>query len=157
MERRDPLPRPATGLTAMTTTFTTDPTGEHHDGLPTYIWREAPEGLATRRQLSEQGLRRNGQDPAAQIRRGRYLFAYLYRVDLAAPKRPFTEAKREAVRRAVQARRRCDTCQRTDLTYIPRQAAPCWGRCWDCMGLDPTTDREHHNGDLGDRVLLPVG
>jgi hypothetical protein len=119
-----------------------DPTGENHGGLPTYIWGiegqygGAPEGLATRRQLSEKGLRKNGQEPAAQVMfkpRGRRR-AYLYRIDLAAPKRPMTPAKWESVRTAARSRYRCTECQRTDLDYIPQQVAPAWGRCNDCMG-----------------------
>lgn len=115
----------------------TDPAGELHGGLATYVWRMAPEGLATRRQLATMGLRKNGQDPVAQIRRGGRLFAYLYRVDLAAPQFTKTEAKMAAVHTAARARRRCHQCQRTDLTYIPRQAAPAWGRCWDCVPNTP--------------------
>lgn len=127
-----------------------DPTGENHGGLPTYIWGVegahggAPEGLATRRQLSKMGLRKNRQEPVAQIMfkaRGRRR-AYLYRIDLAAPKRPMTPAKWESVRTAARSRYRCSECQRTDLEYIPQQAAPAWGRCNDCMGYDPTDQGE---------------
>lgn len=110
------------------TVVITDPTGERPENgnLPTYRWREAPAGLATRRQLSKMGLRKNGQDPVARMRRGR-LIAYLYDTSQAAAKRPFTPAKYAAVLTAARARRRCDTCRRTDLTYIPRD-----GICEDC-------------------------
>ncbi len=123
-----------------------DPTGENHGGLPSYIWGidgkplegpgGAPAGLATRRQLAEKGLRKNGQEPVAQVMfkaRGRRR-AYLYRIDLAAPARPMTEAKWRSVRNAAASRRRCSECHRTDLDYIPRSVAPEWGRCNDCMG-----------------------
>ncbi len=123
-QKRDGLP-----------TFTHDPTGELH-GIPTYIWGRAPEGLATRRQLAERGLRKNGQSPAAWIRRGS-LIGFLYRVDLAAPQFAKTQAKMAAVHTAARARRRCVECGPID--YIPRQAEPCWGRCWNCMGL-PTPE-----------------
>lgn len=129
-----------------TTVVLADPTGEVY-GLPTYGWRGAPQGLATRRQLAAQGLRPNRQQPAAQVLRPRRrrpnnpLVAYLYRVDLAAPKRPMTPAKVAAVWTAARSRQVCaGPCGRRDLGYIPRQAAPAWGRCWDCMGLPSTTD-----------------
>ncbi|WP_416567346.1 RRQRL motif-containing zinc-binding protein [Nocardia testacea] len=78
-------------------------------GLPTYYWGTAPEGLATRRQLREMGLRPNGQDIAAQAIRPRRggrepLAAYLYRVENAAPKRQATPAQLAAVARATRAR-----------------------------------------------------
>lgn len=78
-------------------------------GVPTYYWGTAPEGLATRRQLREMGLRPNGQDIAAQAVRPRRggrepLTAYLYRVEAAAPKRPATPAQLAAVARATRAR-----------------------------------------------------
>lgn len=122
--------------------ITMDPTGELH-GIPTYIWGMAPEGLATRRQLAAMGLRKNGQAPVAQVRRGR-LIGYLYRIDLAAPQFTKTPAKLAAVHTAARSRQKCaGPCGRTDLGYIPRQAAPCWGVCWDCMGLSaPDTDQE---------------
>ncbi|GAB2666444.1 RRQRL motif-containing zinc-binding protein [Nocardia goodfellowii] len=86
-----------------------DPTGARF-GLPTYEWRTAPPGLATRRQLRAQQLRPNGQDIAAQIvapaaggGRPRNT-AYLYRVDQAAPKRDATPAQREALAKATRER-----------------------------------------------------
>ena len=114
--------------------ITYDPTGEIH-GLPTFPWGAAPAGMATRRQLAEKGLRKNKQDPAAQLLRPRRrrppLVAYLYRVDLAAKKRPMTPAKYAAVLAAVRARRVCQgPCGRRDLDYI---APDCNGRrCFDC-------------------------
>ena len=88
-----------------------DPTGEHHGGLPTYGWRQAPPGLATRRQLTDMGLRPGGQDIAAQMifHRGERV-AYLYRVDLALPKRVPTLRQEEALDRAMAARQTCPLC-----------------------------------------------
>jgi hypothetical protein len=122
-----------------------DPTGENHGGLPTFLWGiegqegGAPGGMATRRQLAEKGLRKNGQEPAAQVMfkaRGRRR-AYLFLIAKAAPRRPWTPAKQEAVEKAARARRRCVECKRTDLDYIPQQVGPAWGRCNDCMGYPP--------------------
>jgi hypothetical protein len=82
--------------------------GRIEDGLPTFRYRCAPSGLATRRQLRAAGLRPGGQEPAAQVkwRRGRR-FALLYRVDLAASKRQPSPAQLAALERAMAARRYC--------------------------------------------------
>ncbi|WP_329100281.1 RRQRL motif-containing zinc-binding protein [Streptomyces sp. NBC_01439] len=97
-----------------------DPAGRVH-GLPTFPWRLAPEGLATRRQLRALGLRPGGQDIAGQILRPRRrrdpLTAFLYRVDRALPVRPMTPAKTAALDRANAARRTCPAC-RTDAGYV---------------------------------------
>lgn len=128
----------------MPTVITYDPAGEIH-GLPTYPWAAAPAGMATRRQLAALGLRKNGQDPAAQVLRPRRrrppLVAYLYRVDLAAPRRPFTPAKRAAVYAAARSRQVCaGPCARRDLGYIPPQLTG--GRCWQCWDqANPTGGR----------------
>lgn len=45
-----------------------DPTGARY-GIPTYPWRLAPAGYATRRQLRARGLRPGGQPVAAQLMR----------------------------------------------------------------------------------------
>ena len=99
------------------------------DGLPTFRWRSAPEGLATRRQLRARGLRPGRQDPAAQIkwRRGRR-WAALYRVELAVPCRVPTEAQRRALALALAARRRCIRCGRDAGYVVPRRT----GRCVEC-------------------------
>ena len=85
-----------------------DPDGTRH-GLPTYPYRWAPEGLLTIRQLRAQGLRPGGQTVAAQIlwRRGLRV-AYLYRADLALPRRQATPAQLSAIPKALRSRRRRD-------------------------------------------------
>ncbi|MET7917007.1 RRQRL motif-containing zinc-binding protein [Streptomyces avermitilis] len=106
----------------MSTTFGKcyDPSGSQF-GIPTYPWRYAPEGLATRRQLRARGLRPGGQAVAAQVLRPRYrrgpLTAYLYRIDRAKPVRPMTPGKRAALAKAMRARRTCPACQ-TDAGYV---------------------------------------
>jgi hypothetical protein len=106
-----------------------DPTGAHHGGTPTYPYKMAPRGLATRRQLRALGLRPAGQPIAAQIlwRKGKRV-AHLFRVDLAKPKRTATPAQRAAIERALQARRTCTTCWQVKPYYIPRR----YGECLDC-------------------------
>jgi hypothetical protein len=105
-----------------------DPTGERF-GVPTYPWKYAPDGLATRRQLRARGLRPGGQDIAAQIlrprRRREPLTAYLYRVDRAKPVRPMTLAKRRALAKANRARRTCPECRRDAGYVIPSSLGMC--------------------------------
>jgi hypothetical protein len=105
-----------------------DPTGTRY-GIPTYPYHWAPAGLLTRRQLRAAGLRPAGQPIAAQIlwRRGRRV-AYLYRADLAQPKRTATPAQRTAIAAALRARRICPTCGSEKPYYIPRRT----GECNDC-------------------------
>lgn len=109
-----------------------DPTGERY-GIPTYPLRMAPKGLATLRQLRADGLRPGGQDIAAQLRWRRYRqdrVAYLYRIDLAAPKRTATPAQLAALGKALLARRTCPDCAQVKPYYIPRRT----GACLDCSG-----------------------
>ncbi|MGJ7878340.1 RRQRL motif-containing zinc-binding protein [Streptomyces rochei] len=100
--------------------------------VPTYRWRLAPDGLATRRQLRALGLRPGGQDVAAQVERPRRrrepLVAYLYRVEQAKPVRPMTPAKRAALAKANAARRVCPECRRDAGYVIP----PSLGMCTPC-------------------------
>jgi len=109
---------------------TYDPTGEQHGGTPTYPYNQAPPGLLTVRQLRARGLRPGGQDIAAQIlwRRGRRV-AYLYRADVAKPKRTASAAQLAAIERALTARRTCPECQQIKDHYIPRRQ----GECFDCQ------------------------
>lgn len=107
-----------------------DPTGSRY-GFPTFPYHYAPDGLATRRQLRADGLRPNGQPVIAQLlwRKGKRV-AYLYRRDLAAPKKPATAAQLAAVEKALLARRTCRECGVTRPYYIPRRT----GACLDCTG-----------------------
>ncbi|MFG2573187.1 RRQRL motif-containing zinc-binding protein [Streptomyces sp. NPDC048481] len=108
-----------------------DPDGVRY-GIPTYPWRMAPDGYATRRQLRTQGLRPGGQPVAAQVmvysrRRGARV-AYLYRLDLAKPVRPMTSRKWGALALAMLARRTCPRCE-LDVGYcIPTSQGIC-GMC----------------------------
>ena len=92
-----------------------DPTGARY-GVPTYPWRMAPDGYATRRQLRTRGLRPGGQPVAAQVmvtnrKANTPRVAYLYRLDLALPVRPMTSRKWGALALAMLARRTCPRCQ----------------------------------------------
>ncbi|MBT2383097.1 RRQRL motif-containing zinc-binding protein [Streptomyces sp. ISL-11] len=106
-----------------------DPTGAAH-GIPTFPWRLAPDGLATRRQLRARGLRPGGQAVTAQVmrrncRRGGVQVAYLYLVAGAKPVRPMTPAKCAALDRAMTARRTCPACQRDAGYCIPTSLGMC--------------------------------
>ena len=104
-----------------------DPDGTRY-GIPTYWWRGAPPGYATRRQLRERGLCPGGHPIAAQILWqgvGGTRAAYLYRLDLARPKRTATPAVRAALAKAMRARRTCPTCRRVRPYVIPRSLGEC--------------------------------
>ncbi|MFC5213909.1 RRQRL motif-containing zinc-binding protein [Streptomyces coerulescens] len=115
-----------------------DPSGALY-GVPTYPWRLAPDGLATRRQLRAEGLRPGGQPIAAQAMRinrrtGTPRVAYLYRIDRAKPVRPMTSRKWGALALAMLARRTCPAC-RVDVGYcIPRSH----GICGMCLAAQDT-------------------
>ncbi|WP_445280173.1 RRQRL motif-containing zinc-binding protein [Streptomyces sp. DSM 118148] len=97
--------------------------------LPVFRWHLAPDGYATRRQLRARGLRPGGQEVAAQLERPRRrrppLIAYLYRVDLAKPVRPMTDARWAALARANAARRICPACRRDAGYVIPASLGMC--------------------------------
>jgi hypothetical protein len=95
-----------------------DPEGERY-GIPTYPWRSAPGGYATKRQLRAEGLSPGGQEIAGQLvwwhggrgrgSRGERIrrVAWLYEISRAVPVRPMSEAKARAVRSALLARMTC--------------------------------------------------
>ena len=104
-----------------------DPDGSRH-GFPTFPYRYAPDGLATRRQLRAAGLRPNGQPVIAQIlwrHRKQVRIAHLYRRDLAAPKRAATPAQLAVIAKMLLARRTCRHCGQLRDYYIPRSTGAC--------------------------------
>ncbi|MCX4988447.1 RRQRL motif-containing zinc-binding protein [Streptomyces sp. NBC_00568] len=107
-----------------------DPNGTRF-GVPTFPWRFAPDGYATRRQLRDRGLRPGGQPIAAQVMRGHrgrksgVQVAYLYRVDRARPVRPMTSRKWGALALAMLARRTCPQCQLDAGYVIPTSLGTC--------------------------------
>ncbi|MCX5394205.1 RRQRL motif-containing zinc-binding protein [Streptomyces sp. NBC_00094] len=106
--------------------------------IPVYRWRLAPEGLATFRQLRARGLRPGGQPVVAQLERPRRrrgpLVAFLYRIDLARPVRPMTEARWAALAKANAARQVCPECGRDAGYRIPTSL----GMCTSCAYPDST-------------------
>ncbi|WP_436523147.1 RRQRL motif-containing zinc-binding protein [Actinoplanes sp. HUAS TT8] len=104
-----------------------DPEGARY-GIPTFWWQGAPPGFATRRQLRKRGLCPGGQPVAAQILWcgvGGTRAAYLYRIDLARPKRTASAAQLRALDKALTARRTCSTCRIVRPYYIPRSLGCC--------------------------------
>ncbi|SFD74347.1 RRQRL motif-containing zinc-binding protein [Streptomyces aidingensis] len=116
-------------------------------GFPTYDWKAAPEGLVTRRQLRARGLSPGGHGPVAQLRCRKCLarpgrtctrMAWLYRADLARPKRVPTPAQRRALERAMDARRTCPLCRIRYEFCLPLRTL---GSCWPCADPHPATAR----------------
>lgn len=101
--------------------------GTRRGDLYVFGFRQAPAGLATRRQLRAMGKRPGGQDITALIewRRGRR-WAGLYRIDQARPVRPVTQAQRAALAAALAARRTCRSCGQDAGHYLPRSIRQCW-------------------------------
>jgi hypothetical protein len=97
------------------------------------------QGLATRRQLRALGLSPGGHDPVARlICRGGYRWAWLYRVDLAVPKRTPTLAQEAALDRAMAARQTCPECRNRYYACLPLRTQ---GRCDACeQGFEPSPD-----------------
>jgi hypothetical protein len=117
----------------------TTPTDEQQQGIPTYPWRCAPEHLKTRRQLGATGLRPNGQDIAGKVVRSRGqrrepLVAYLYNVNLAAPKRTASPAQLAALAKANRERL-LRMCERHGFTRAEVEQVgdpgPQWEQGWD--------------------------
>ncbi len=100
--------------------------------LPEYDPGAHPEGLLTRRQLRDEGLSPGGHDPVGILRCKACAYrpqwscvhptrAWLWRRDLARPKRTPTLAQEWALDRAMAARQTCPRCGRR--YYFCLQAA----------------------------------
>ncbi|WP_411078339.1 RRQRL motif-containing zinc-binding protein [Streptomyces sp. cmx-10-25] len=113
----------------------------YDDGsFPEHRFKQAPKGLATRRQLRAMGLRPGGQEPVARLtwRRGTR-FAWLYRIDRALPKRiPFL-AQELALDRAMAARSTCPACGRRYHHCLPLRTLDTCLECHDGTPADPST------------------
>jgi hypothetical protein len=123
-----------------------DPEGTRY-GIPTWPWQMAPAGLVTRRQLAARGLRPGGQPVAGMVmwRSSHDVhnpgFAYLYRLDLAKPKRVPSAAQLAALGKAMAARRTCPKCSRDGGYVIPASTGIC-NRCAEDEYNEPRTCRE---------------
>lgn len=92
------------------------------------------DGLATRRQLRALNLSPGGHEPVARLRcRGGQRWAWLYRIDLAKPKRTPTLAQELALDRAMAARQTCPECRRRYFHCLPVSL----GTCLECHDGTP--------------------
>jgi hypothetical protein len=80
--------------------------------IPVYKRNQAPEGLATKRQLRAMGLRPGGQDVVAEVETRGPKNGFLYEIAKAKPVRPMTLAKEFALDKAMAARQTCPECRR---------------------------------------------
>jgi hypothetical protein len=111
------------------------------DGLPALTWGRADRAqLATARQLRELGLRPAGQQPVAVLvfghrQPGRRPIEYtsLYRIADAEPKRVASPAQRDAIEKALAARRTCQRCGHEQGYYLSTVSRMC-GPCSDATG-----------------------
>lgn len=122
----------------------------HNDGkprFPEYDWHNAPKNLLTRRQLRAADLSPGGHDPVAQLRCRRCSYrprttcthlAWLYRADLATPKRTPTLAQEWALDRAMAARQTCPKCRRRYYFCLPLRTQGCCEPCH--QGFEPNPD-----------------
>jgi hypothetical protein len=98
-------------------------------GLPAFDFHCAPTGLLTRRQLRAAGLAPGRQEPYARlVWRRDQSWAWLYREDLARPKRIPTRAQLEAVGKALAARQVCAVCG--PVPYCVRTTDRLCGDCY---------------------------
>ncbi len=134
------VPRPTRGSQVRLWDGRWWPCAGRYGRTPVFRYGWAPSGLATVRQLAAEGLRPGGQDPAGFLVWGpanRPRWAYLYRRDLAAPKRAMTPGRWVAVAAMNAALRVCPSC-RVDVGYrIPRSL----GECVDCHDAPSTAGR----------------
>lgn len=107
------------------------------DDFPVYRWRQAPKGLATRRQLRAMRLRPGGQEPVAAIEcRGGKRRAWLYEITKALPIRPMTLAKEYALDKAMAARQTCPLCRRRYFHCLRLRTI---GSCEECYDGTPAS------------------
>jgi hypothetical protein len=116
--------------------------------IPVYEWGEAPEGLATRRQLRDMCLSPGGHEPVAQLRCRRCLYRPLrvctrmanhVRTDVARPKRTPTLAQEAALDKAMAARQTCPVCRRRYIHCLPLDRLGSCVPCHDGIPADPAT------------------
>ncbi|MFM9812800.1 RRQRL motif-containing zinc-binding protein [Streptomyces scabiei] len=79
---------------------------------PVYKRNQAPEGLATKRQLRAMGLSYGGLEVVAEVEARGPKNGYLYEIAKARPIRPMTLAQEYALDKAMAARQTCPECRR---------------------------------------------
>lgn len=119
--------------------------GYWSEGLPTFPFGWAPEGLKTKRQLNAMGLCPGGRKHVARLEwdNGRQ-FARLFDVDHAKPKPTRSTAQHASLEKANTARRTCQTCGRDAGYVLPTKTRECmW--CW--YADDPELIDGYHDAD----------
>lgn len=106
--------------------------------IPVFGRLQAPDGLATKRQLAAMGLRPGGQDPVAEVKCRGPKNGFLYRIDLALPKRPMTLAKEAALDKAMAVRQTCSGCGRRFFHCLSVALGICL-ECHDGTPADPSS------------------
>jgi hypothetical protein len=109
--------------------------------LPVYRFRQAPSGLATKRQLRAMGLRPGGQDPVAEVETRGPRNGLLYEIAKALPVRPMTLAKEAALDKAMAARQTCGQCGRRFFHCLPKRL----GMCLECHDGTPAHPSSYLN------------
>lgn len=117
-----------------------DPYDDATSPLAVHRWRQAPKGLATRRQLRQMRLRPGGHEPVARIEcRGGKRWAWLYEIDKALPIRPMTLAKEIALDAAMSKRQTCPKCGRRYYHCLPLKTLGACLECAEGIVADPNT------------------
>ncbi|MGW0647954.1 RRQRL motif-containing zinc-binding protein [Streptomyces umbrinus] len=80
--------------------------------IPVYKRNQAPEGLATKRQLRAMGLSCGGLEVVAEVETLGPKNGFLYEIAKARPVRPMTLAQEYALDKAMAARQTCPECGR---------------------------------------------
>ncbi|MFE2192209.1 RRQRL motif-containing zinc-binding protein [Streptomyces olivaceus] len=94
---------------------------------------QAPDGLATKRQLRAMGLSYGGLDVVAEVETRGPKNGYLYEIAKARPIRPMTLAQEYALDKAMAARQTCPECRRRFYGCLPTSL----GICLECHDGTP--------------------
>ncbi|MCX0247972.1 RRQRL motif-containing zinc-binding protein [Streptomyces drozdowiczii] len=116
-------------------------TGPHDSGngcLPVYKRNQAPQGLATKRQLRAMGLRPGGQQVVAEVETRGPKNGFLYEIAKAKPRRTPTLAQEQALDRAMAARQTCPECMRRYFYCLRTSLGICL-ECHEGTPADPST------------------
>ncbi|MER0443217.1 RRQRL motif-containing zinc-binding protein [Streptomyces sp. Edi4] len=106
--------------------------------IPIYKRNQAPEGLATLRQLKALGLRPGGQQVVAEVETRGPKNGFLYEIAKAKPRRIPTLAQEWALDRAMAARQTCPECKRRYFYCLRTSLGICL-ECHEGTPADPSS------------------
>jgi DNA polymerase III subunit epsilon len=98
------------------------PSGNTCPGVKAYAWSPWPEGLYTKKQIADLGLKPGPVAGAIPREKSPDGWMYLYRKEDATPKRPVTEKQREGIKKA----RTCQRCGGTLRNTAEMKARHCY-------------------------------